>query len=123
MSGLAVPALLMHLINCSSGDAEKASQAICRTPEAIAALASACGASKYAVGAGGVGTLVGLSTGSLPLAAAGAGVGAVGALGVRRFCNSAVEQATQAVGNAARIAPTTTNMLGAYYPAPGGRTE
>ena len=123
MSGMTVAALLSVLTNCSSGDAERASQAICQTPEAISLLASACGASKYAVGAGGVGTLVGLSTGTLPLAAAGAGVGAVGALGVRRFCNSAIEQATQAVGNAARVAPTTTTMLGAYYPAPEGNSE
>ena len=123
MSGMTVAALLSVLTNCSSGDAERAAQAICRTPEAIAVLASACGASKYAVGAGGVGTLVGLSTGTLPLAAASAGVGAVGALGVRRFCHAAVEQATKGVGDAARIAPTTSNMLGAYYPPPEGAAE
>lgn len=118
MAGLTVAALMMILTDCSSADAEKASQAVCQTPEAVSILATACGVSTAAVGGGGRVALAGLGTGNLLVAAGGAGVGMAGVLGAKRFCVSAVNQVRNGFNHAAqpgRVSANSTAMLGAYY--------
>ncbi|MEM8712775.1 MAG: hypothetical protein AAGG01_17625, partial [Planctomycetota bacterium] len=65
-----VAKVVQKLINCSSSDAQLASKAICREPETIALLATACGASGYIVANGGRTTVSLAAVQAWPAAAA-----------------------------------------------------
>ncbi|RYD19450.1 MAG: hypothetical protein EOP88_18900 [Verrucomicrobiaceae bacterium] len=85
------------LTDCSSADADRASQAVCQTPEAVALLVLACGAStKAAVD----GASVGLQMATIqawPAAIAAGALSGAGMLGARRFCTAVLEQTLDGV--------------------------
>lgn len=104
-----VSQLVQVLTNCSSADAERASAEICRTPGAVELLASACGLSFGVLGTGGTITVAGggatiaLGGVGVPVWALGISLGALGGLGVKRFCLAVVNQTGLSIDQALKI--------------------
>lgn len=80
------------LSKCSSSDAAKAADKICRDPEAVELLGIACGLSVGAVGVSGRTTIATAAVQAWPLAITSGIMTGVGGYAAQRFCIGVVRQ-------------------------------
>jgi hypothetical protein len=103
--------LVQVLTGCSSADADRAGADLCKSPEALALLAQACGISTGAVGFGGLVTIVGaagaasgpVAVAGVPVWAIGLGLTSVSVLSAKRFCSALVRQSGMSVDDAMNL--------------------
>jgi hypothetical protein len=97
-----VAQLVKVLANCSSSDADLAAEKMCRDPESIVLLATACGLTTVMAVQGVTATKAAALVQAWPMVIAGAVFTGANAYAAKRFCVSVVKQTGSAIEHSSK---------------------
>jgi hypothetical protein len=113
MNTTKVKELVQILMDCSDADADTASKAICKSPEAVILLGAACGLSTYVATTGATTAKAAAAVQVWPAAIGAGALSGAGLLAAKRFCGAMLKQSASGIS---RVDPVDISMLDSNIP-------